>query len=257
MAEDYITQYYTWITGDTITATRLNGNVSNLTDGLSGGTKAINIGKILVGGTEVLNSSREVTLTKATVDNIVVNGNDISSTTGDVTITPATGNDVVLDGHWNFDGAALDAITDNNTVITAYTGKNITIELVTIDGGVVTIPSTLNLAGDTAIYISTDLAAMRIVKRGQLAAGAALTLTAPSALYGALINYFSHKDGDTSTWTNQIYHAGFGSNGAAVSTINGTGGYPLTITNSAGNLVCTNGNAAKINYSIVIDYSIY
>jgi len=47
MSEDYISQFYTWSTGNTITAARLNGNVSNVTDGLSGGSKAANLGKLL------------------------------------------------------------------------------------------------------------------------------------------------------------------------------------------------------------------
>ena len=137
-AEDYISQYYTWVLGDTITESRLNGNVSNVTDGLSGGTKAINIGKILVGDTEVLNASREITLTKATVDYLVFNGNDISSSTGDITITPYTGNDIILDGHWEFDGGELTGLTNVNSTINAYVGKQVIIESVTFDGGNVT-----------------------------------------------------------------------------------------------------------------------
>ena len=58
MSENYISQFYTWATGNTITAPRLNGNVSNVTDGLSSGVKAVNIGKVLIGGTETINSSR-------------------------------------------------------------------------------------------------------------------------------------------------------------------------------------------------------
>jgi hypothetical protein len=58
MSENYISQFYTWATGNTITAPRLNGNVSNVTDGLSSGVKAVNIGKLLIGGTETINGSR-------------------------------------------------------------------------------------------------------------------------------------------------------------------------------------------------------
>lgn len=168
MAENYIATYYIWVIGDTITADRLNGNNSNIIDGLSGGVKAVNLGKILINGTESLNSSREISGTKLTIDNIIVNGNDISSSSGDITITPATGNDVIIDGHFefdgnvltgitddntsivpytgkavvldshfSFDGTTITALTDNNTTINAYTGKNITIESVTLDGGVV------------------------------------------------------------------------------------------------------------------------
>jgi len=74
MSEDYISQFYTWSTGNTITAARLNGNVSNVTDGLSGGSKAANLGKLLVGGTEVINSSRAIIATGVTLSG------DITST---------------------------------------------------------------------------------------------------------------------------------------------------------------------------------
>jgi hypothetical protein len=67
MAEDYISQFYTWATGNTITAARLNGNVSNVTDGLSGGMKAVNVGKILLGGFEAIDSSRNATLESITL----------------------------------------------------------------------------------------------------------------------------------------------------------------------------------------------
>ena len=74
MSEDYISQFYTWATGNTIMASRLNGNVSNVTDGLSGGSKAVNVGKVLVGGTEVITSDRGINVTSLTL-------------TGDITST--------------------------------------------------------------------------------------------------------------------------------------------------------------------------
>jgi hypothetical protein len=59
----YITQFYTWATGNTITAARLNGNVSNLIDGLDGGTKDINISLLQIGGNNVIDSSQNITNT--------------------------------------------------------------------------------------------------------------------------------------------------------------------------------------------------
>jgi len=59
----FITQFYTWATGNTITAVRLNGNISNLIDGLSAGTKDINISKLQIGGTDVIDSSQNITIT--------------------------------------------------------------------------------------------------------------------------------------------------------------------------------------------------
>ncbi len=57
MAENYISQFYTWATGNTITAARLNGNLSNIIDGLSGGAKAANLGKLLINSIEIISSA--------------------------------------------------------------------------------------------------------------------------------------------------------------------------------------------------------
>lgn len=76
-----------------------------------------------------------LTASQVAVDNLDLNGNTLSSTSGDINIIPLGGEDVVIDTHWEFDGTVLTAITDNNTTITAFAGKNITIESVTFDGG--------------------------------------------------------------------------------------------------------------------------
>lgn len=75
MAEDYITQYYTWVTGNTITAARLNGNLSNIIDGLSGGSKAINVGKVLLNSVAAIDSARIAYLTDAIIYKPSNNGN--------------------------------------------------------------------------------------------------------------------------------------------------------------------------------------
>jgi len=54
----FITQFYTWATGNTITAARLNGNISNIIDGLDSGTKDINIAKLQIGGSDVIDGSQ-------------------------------------------------------------------------------------------------------------------------------------------------------------------------------------------------------
>lgn len=59
----YITQFYTWGTGNTITATRLNGNIVNLIEGLDSGTKDINIAKLQIAGTDVIDGSQNITVT--------------------------------------------------------------------------------------------------------------------------------------------------------------------------------------------------
>lgn len=76
--------------------------------------------------------------TSVAIDNLLIDGNDISSTSGDITITPKAGEDVILDSHWEFDGPVMTAITDNDTTITAYAGKAISIESCTFDGGAAT-----------------------------------------------------------------------------------------------------------------------
>ena len=59
----FITQFYTWATGNTITAARLNGNISDIIDGLDGGTKDINIAKLQIAGSDVIDGSQNLTLT--------------------------------------------------------------------------------------------------------------------------------------------------------------------------------------------------
>ncbi len=59
----FITQFYTWATGNTITAARLNGNISNLIDGLDGGTSDINIAKLQISGTDIIDGSENITNT--------------------------------------------------------------------------------------------------------------------------------------------------------------------------------------------------
>ncbi len=100
----------------------------------------------------------EPTFAKLTIDNLVLDANTLSSTTGNVNLTPVAGSAVVLDGHWSFDANALTALTDNNTTITAYAGKNITIESVTFDGGVIGSVSTINGLTLTAVAVGFTVA---------------------------------------------------------------------------------------------------
>lgn len=81
------------------------------------------------------------------VGNLTLTGNTLSSGSGDINITPVTGSDVVIDSHFEFDANLLTALTDVNTIITAYTGRNITIEDVTFDGGAVAGITTLAIGG--------------------------------------------------------------------------------------------------------------
>lgn len=71
------------------------------------------------------------------VDNLDLNGNTLSSITGDLNIIPFSGQSAIIDSHWGFKANILTGLTNNDTIIAAFTGKNITIEGVTFDGGIV------------------------------------------------------------------------------------------------------------------------
>ena len=105
----------------------------------------LTIGNSLTIGSMVLNG------TSLTLPAISISGQTISSSSGDINITPNAGDDVVIDSHFEFDGNLLTALTNNNTIITAYTGTNITIENVTFDGGVVDGVTTLTMSSDLTI----------------------------------------------------------------------------------------------------------
>jgi hypothetical protein len=96
------------------------------------------------------------------IDNLYLDGNTLSSTAGDINITPLAGEDVIIDGHWEFDGTALTMLTNANTVVTAYAGKNITIESVTFDGGVVDGITNLSMSGQLTNTLSPGTAPMII-----------------------------------------------------------------------------------------------
>ena len=59
----YIEQFYTWSTANVLTAARLNGNVSAIIDGLDAGSKDINIAKLKISGSDVIDSSQNITNT--------------------------------------------------------------------------------------------------------------------------------------------------------------------------------------------------
>lgn len=104
----------------------------------------LTIGNSLTIGSMVLNG------TSLTLPVISISGQTISSS-ADINITPNAGDNVVIDSHFEFDGNLLTALTNNNTIITAYTGTNITIESVTFDGGVVAGVTTLTMSSDLTI----------------------------------------------------------------------------------------------------------
>ena len=140
--------YVTNLTTDgTITATvgfagALTGNVT----GNCSGTAAT------VTGAAQASITSLGTLTILAVDNIGINANTISSSSGAINLTPVAGSATIIDSHWSFDGLVMTAITDNNTTITAYAGKNITIESIAIDAGVIT--------GATSITSTTFVGAL-------------------------------------------------------------------------------------------------
>ena len=79
----------------------------------------------------------------------------ITSQDGDLSLAPVAGSDVVIDSHFEFDGAVLTALTDNDTTISAYAGKGIVVESVDFDGGVVT--------GVTSLTASATVDALKVL----------------------------------------------------------------------------------------------
>ena len=125
----------------TFAATGFSGPLTGDVTGNVSGTAAT------VTGAAQTNITSLGTLTALSVDNITINTNDISSTAGNLTLTPVAGSAVIIDSHWSFDGLVMTAITDNNTTINAYAGKNITIESVTFDGGIMGGITSLGVTG--------------------------------------------------------------------------------------------------------------
>ena len=125
--------------------------ISVLADGIEGLTSGqADILYAIAGGGALV-------LSELDVDNINLNGNTISSTAGtDLLLVPLAGQDVVIDGHFEFDGNLLTAVTDNNTILAAYAGKNITIESVTFDGGAVAGVTTLAATGKISALLVTE-----------------------------------------------------------------------------------------------------
>jgi len=86
-----------------------------------------------------------------TVDNLYLDGNSLISTAGNLELTPFAGSSAIIDSHWGFDNTTMTAQTDNNTIVTAYAGKNVSIESVTFDGGIVTATTVNATTFDTNV----------------------------------------------------------------------------------------------------------
>lgn len=152
MAENYISAFYSWVTGNTITAARLNGNITNLIDGLSAGVKTVNIGKLMIGSVEVINSTREATLTKLTVDSLVMDGTTITGATsisstdfvGAVTGNASTATALATArtiGGVSFDGTA------NITVATATGGFTVSGGNLALGANSITMSGSIGVTG--------------------------------------------------------------------------------------------------------------
>ena len=155
----------------TVGGTSINANaVLDLTAGEV--TQLANIGATTISAAQWvylgdLNQSLATTDTptfaQLTVDNLRLDGNTLSSSSGNINITPDNPSDhIIINSHWDFDGKTLVAISDSDTTFTAYAGKNITIEGVTFDGGVVAditnlTVSNIGLTGNTINTSSGDL----------------------------------------------------------------------------------------------------
>jgi len=168
----YITQYHTW-TDEAITAANLNGNITNITDGLSDGTKDINVGSVKINGSTALTALGDYTgdITgdvTGTVSSISTN-----SATGLSDITDA-GSGIIISGteRTNFTSAYTD------TQAASYTDTSPTS---IVERGAGNLFSARNaLAINTLIssaYLYLDPAAPAIHNEYRLTDGSPLTST--------------------------------------------------------------------------------
>lgn len=117
------------------------------TDAISTATKVLSIDS---SGQIGISTTSSPTFAQVTVDNLRLDGNTLASSSGNINIIPDNpADDIIINAHWDFDGKTLVAISDSDTTITAYAGKNITIEGVTFDGGSLAASNTGNGAGIT------------------------------------------------------------------------------------------------------------
>lgn len=94
---DYVSQYYSWETGDSITKGRLNGNVTNIITGLNGGSKWINVGNIEVNGQQIMDSSRVMTnIASITTDALYLSANTRLRDVGGMLVA-----EFLVGGNWN------------------------------------------------------------------------------------------------------------------------------------------------------------
>lgn len=113
------------------------------TDVISTATKVLSIDSA---GQIGISTTSSPTFAQVTVDNLKLDGNTLSSSSGNINLSPDNpADDVIINSHWSFDGKTLLAISDSDTTITAYAGKNITVEDVTFDGGVVASVTSLTV----------------------------------------------------------------------------------------------------------------
>ncbi len=120
----------------------------------------------------------------------------VKSATGNLNLIPTAGSAAIIDSHWSFDGATLTALTDANTTINAYTGKNITIESVTFDGGAVSGVTELDINNNCAIKwrnAANDawLDALMINNSNETILGNSTGMTAVQAAAASVIYFYN------------------------------------------------------------------
>lgn len=103
-----------------------------------------------------LSSEGDLTLgNSVVVGNLTMSGNTLQSTSGHLNLTPVAGSNVIIDSHWGFDGTTLVGLTDSNSTISAYSGRNVTIESVTFSGGVIDSVTNLTMSGTLDLGTNT------------------------------------------------------------------------------------------------------
>lgn len=182
----FITQFYTWATGNTITAARLNGNISNIVDGLSLGTKDIKVAAFETTGTSTIGDDMTIAagkaITTATSDTntLLIQAYDVDGAAGTTFITLTAGNTptCVFSGDIT---TTTQSQGDNSTKIatTAYVDAAVTAEDFWDRSGTTLSPNTANDNVDigTGNYIGGGIFKIDVDGTAENAAGS-LTLGA-------------------------------------------------------------------------------
>jgi hypothetical protein len=186
-------------------------------------------------GTNTFNDGVNVPLASLSGSTLAGTGvlNLTSGTGGKINITPAASQSIDLDGHWSFDGAVMTALTNLDTVLNAYASKNITIESVTFDGGLVSGSQfTSTVAIGTAPFPATSTTVNTNLNADLLDGQHGTYYLDPSNL-SSVVPVTKGGTGESSYTDGQLLIGNSTGNTLTKATLTGTANR-ITVTNSAG-----------------------